>query len=302
MPIPDTQLATWAHRSQTDSAVKAHEDIRDALRHPTKSNVWLVNFEEYLQGSYRNYTNTTHDHDVDVVIQLNTAFYYDLSPLPAQQFVACEAAIRPAQYSLQEFQPSVIDTLRRCFGWERVTMGNKAIQVAGEYGVSLDADVLICQQHRTYTSFNGDLDRGFIEGVAFIDHRRGSLVVNYPKQHLANGQEKHQASREWFKSTVRVFKNARTYMVERDLFPDKAAPSYFLQGLLYNVPNDRFGNTPRENFVDVLLWLVDHIDESPDFWCQNGLTQLFGNSPEQWNVGDAQLFLASLVKLDGEWR
>src|SRR5262249_37556194 len=127
-------------------------------------------------------------------------------------------------------------------------------------------------------------------------------IVNYPKRHLENGQAKQQASREWFKPTVRVFKNARTYLIDHGRLADGSAPSYFLQGLLYNVPNDRFGGTARQNLIDVLIWLGENANLFSSFWCQNGLVPLFGPTPEQWDEHEAASFMLALLKLDSEWQ
>ena len=42
---------------------------------------------------------------------------------------------------------------------------------------------------------------------------------------------------------VRVFKNMRNTMIEKGLLADGVAPSYFIEGMLSNVPNDKFAGT-----------------------------------------------------------
>jgi hypothetical protein len=39
---------------------------------------------------------------------------------------------------------------------------------------------------------------------------------------------------------VRVFKNMRNSMIEKGFLAEGVAPSYFIEGMLWNVPNDRF--------------------------------------------------------------
>lgn len=39
---------------------------------------------------------------------------------------------------------------------------------------------------------------------------------------------------------ARVFKNMRSRLVESGLIEAGTAPSYFIEGLLYNVPNEKF--------------------------------------------------------------
>jgi len=77
MGIPESQLAIWSHQGAVTTAKATHESIRNAL----DSYRWTdgVDFEVYLQGSYKNNTNIRGDMDVDVVVQLNSSFYSNLS-------------------------------------------------------------------------------------------------------------------------------------------------------------------------------------------------------------------------------
>ncbi len=161
----------------------------------SRSPVWLIDFDTYLQGSYRNYTNTVRDHDVDLVVQLNQTFAYDTSSLTPQEAYLASTIIPPAIYPFEEFRQSVIDHLRNVFGWSKVKVGAKAVRVTGEPGVKMDADVVICKQHRTYTYFNGDPKLGYFEGIAFYDQRDGRMIINYPRQLELPQFGGHQATR-----------------------------------------------------------------------------------------------------------
>jgi len=54
MPIPETQLETWAKPQQTQKAQYTHKVIREAIRNYDYSRDY--NFEDYLQGSYASHT------------------------------------------------------------------------------------------------------------------------------------------------------------------------------------------------------------------------------------------------------
>ncbi len=64
VPLSESQLEIWQNLPRTQTAVKAHEDIRRVV---LGDRVWLGKPEIYLQGSYVNDTSTTKDRDVDVV-------------------------------------------------------------------------------------------------------------------------------------------------------------------------------------------------------------------------------------------
>ena len=68
----------------------------------------------------------------------------------------------------------------------------------------------------------------------------GNRIRNFPEQHSKNCTAKHQATKGNFKPMVRVFKNMRNSMIEKKLLADGIAPSYFIEGMLWNVPPDKF--------------------------------------------------------------
>jgi hypothetical protein len=71
-----------------------------------------------------------------------------------------------------------------------------------------------------------------VEGICFF-RSDGTRIDNFPMQHSDNCTEKHKDTRNWFKHTVRVYKNLRNTMIEKKSIQDGLAPSYFLEGLLY---------------------------------------------------------------------
>lgn len=302
MDIPESKIETWSKRSQTDTAINAHTELRESLRAP-ESRIRIINFCDYLQGSYRNVTNIWRDSDVDIVVQLDAAFFYTFdNTMPAVDQSACQLTFPPAILHLEHFRPEVINRLVDVYGWQNVEEGNKAVRVKGESGVRLDADVVICQQHRHYYSFNGYLNQGFHQGISFRDRRDNRLITNFPHQHLDNGEQKNIVTNGGFKKTVRIYKNARNYLINNGRLPDDNAPSYFLQGLLYNVPNDRFRGETVMDFLSSLVWFGEHPELFEMFYCQNGLIRLFGDTPEQWQPQEAINFLHQLMWLYKNWR
>ena len=92
-----------------------------------------------------------------------------------------------------------------------------------------------------------------------------------------------------FKHTVRILKNLRNSMIEKNIIRDGLVPSYFIEGMLYNVPKDNFGGTKQANFLDVLTWLMN--TDRSKFVCANRQFYLFGNSSVTWRAAKCQTFL-----------
>lgn len=140
--------------------------------------------------------------------------------------------------------------------------------IAGNGTSRRDADVLVCAEFRRYHSFQSDYNPGFVEGICFF--LPGDIrIENFPKQHHNNYTTKHQATNRLFKPTVRVYKNLRNKLIEEKRLADGVAPSYFLEGMLYNVDAGRFGGSHTANFLDTLNWIITA--ERAKFVCANEL-------------------------------
>jgi hypothetical protein len=252
-----------------------------------------------LQGSYRNSTNIYADSDVDVVIQLNRTFHRDISQLTAPEQEAYKRSYSSAEYLEPQYKADVRSSLEAKFGKPSVTFGKKVFVVKTGVG-TFTADVLPAMQYRKYHRFRRIGDELFTEGVCFHD-ADGNFIVNYPRQHIENGQQKNSKERTngWYKTAVRMFKNARNACVEKGLLADGTAPSYFLEGFLFNVPDDRFGESYQHTFFNVMTFLLNL--QLHTCICQNEQMALFGASSVQWNESDANATLGALVELWDKW-
>jgi hypothetical protein len=227
---------------------------------------------------------------VDVVVQLNSTVFENLPVNLKRQF-----GFRDASYGWEEFRSDVLTALRNYYGPGRVREGRKSLKVQTPY---LLADVVVSLQYRKYPD-RPRSEADFIEGMTFWVPSESRWVINYPKLHYENGAKKNQDTNGWYKPTVRMFKNARTYLVDRGVIPADLAPSYFLECLLYNVPDDKFGTNFQSTFLQVITWLPKA--DFSRFVCQNEQLPLFGSSPEQWSENRAYRFLEAMMGLWANW-
>lgn len=296
MGIPETKLETWSHQGAVTTAKNTHESIRNAL----KSHKWRnnIDFEVYLQGSYKNNTNIRGDSDVDIIAQLNSAFRRNISALPEPEKILYKAAFNSATYLNKNFRADVIQVLREYYGASIISEGNKSVKVSGGSG-RLPADIVVCIQYRKYQRFLDTKNQRYVEGILFYTLRENREVINFPKLHYENGVNKNSSTNGRYKPTVRVFKNARTFLVDKGVIAKNLAPSYFLECLIYNVPDEKFRSNYQNTFCDVVNWL-DKTDFK-DFMCQNEQLQLFGNTTEQWSVNNAKGIIKEMIKLWNTW-
>lgn len=254
MAIPKSQLDTWSAQGAVQQSKTTYAIVKGVLE-STSAPYSARSHDSFLQGSYGNDTNVYADSDVDVVMRLSSIYYYDKSYLKLEEKTLFEASTGAATYSLQEFKKELIAWLSRTdnFGTS-VVPGTKAVFINGS-GNRRDCDVLVAAEFRRYTAYT-TTSNSYHEGICFF-LPDGTRLENFPKQHLANCTAKQKVTNNWFKPTVRVFKNMRNRMIAKGALKEGLAPSYFLEGMLSNVPADKFGSTYQETFVNCFNWVVN---------------------------------------------
>jgi len=291
MAISEAQLTTWTAQGSVKQSRDTYASVKGVLE-SSNAPYFSKTYETFLQGSYGNDTNVYADSDIDVVMRLDSVFYYDLSRLSAPERVAYESNFGDGQYSVGQFKTEVLGWLTKNYG-AGVKPGKKAIFIPGT-GNRRDADVLVCAQFRRYHRFVGPNDQRYDEGICFFlpDHTR---IENFPKQHSSNCTDKHKATNQWFKPTVRMFKNMRNRMIERGELREGVAPSYFLEGMLYNVPTENFGKSYQDTFVNCFNWILQA--DSTKLVCANYMHWLVrDNEPTSWPVANFNTYLAAAKK------
>jgi hypothetical protein len=300
MPIPSSQLETWTHQGAVVSSAAAYASIQHALSR-SKTPLESKSIEVYLQGSYRNSTNIFGDSDVDVVVELSDlSFERDLSRLTPTEVAIHHHDYSVATYLWTHFRQDTLATLQFHYGTTKAFLGPKSIKVVT--GAGRPSDVIPVLPHRIYHQHLGRRpgQEKYTQGIQFQTDN-GQPIINFPKLHIANGENKNRDFRTGgtYKSTVRMFKNARNAAIDRNLLATAGAPSYFVECLLYNVPDASYTSSASDAFVSVVNYLA--AADLSVFDCQNGQTKLFGSLSTQWDVASAKAFVSSLVRLWDEW-
>ena len=177
--------------------------------------------------------------------------------------------------------------------------GDKAIAIDAS-GSRRKSDVIVATQFRRYFKFRSGSDSEYVEGICFFN-AAGERIANYPKQHSANLTTKHQASSKWLKPTARVFKNMRSRMVEDGLIKAGIAPSYYIEGLLYNVPSEKLMTSYQDCVVNALNWYRQEASKA-DLVCANEQYYLLRDGYHTcWRQETCDAFIEAAVELWNEW-
>jgi hypothetical protein len=299
MTIPLAQLDTWSSQGAVASSKSTYATVKAALE-DADATYTDRNFKVFLQGSYGNDTNIYAESDVDVVIRYDGAFFHDMAKRPADEQAAFNAANpNEGTYPYSDFNEHVRQALRSKFGGS-VKPGTKAIRIEAS-GNRRNADVIVAFEYKRYYKFKSRYDESHVTGMCF-KLSDGTLVANYPNQHCENLTTKHQATSSKFKPLVRIFKNMRSKLIDDGLIAKGSAPSYYVEGLLYNVPNDQFVGVYQDIFVNILKWLHATPDRT-EFVCANEQYYLLrDNTHTCWACNDGANFINAATNLWNDWQ
>ena len=292
MAIPESQLDTWSKQGSVAQSQATYATVRTWLE-AKEAPIAARSKSIFLQGSYGNDTNIYADSDVDIVIATDSIYYHDTSELkPDEQAAFTANFISGDGYSYSKFKKEVTDHLFQKFG-AAVKPGKKAIFIKGD-GNRRDTDVLPAVEYRRYTRFRTAADSAYHSGITFWTSD-GVQIVNYPKQHSANLTAKHQRTASWLKPNVRILKNMRNSMISKGLIADGVAPSYFLEGMLYNAPDGEFGSSYATTFTKAINWIIKC--DRAKLLCANGQYMLLHpTSPVTWRAENMQKYLDAVTK------
>jgi len=300
MLIPEEQLTTWSHQG----AVQASADTYNSIKSCIENVKWNsdLNYDIYLQGSYKNSTNIRGNSDVDLVVELRSTFYHNANSLSAEEAKEFNEFYGPGKYELSSFKKAVLDELSRHYGSNNVTEGNKSIKVKGSNG-RLDADVICCAQYREYKSFSRSNPQNYIEGITFWQKNDGRQIRNFPKQHFDNGVEKNKNAGSNYRTTTRIIKNMKARLVEMGRIDKTLAPSYYVESMLYNVPSGSFNQSYFQDIIGIILHFLStqaNTGQLSKFLCQNKCRYLFSGNDPHWNEQQCKTFIQQLNQLFNE--
>ncbi|WP_162907431.1 hypothetical protein [Allorhizocola rhizosphaerae] len=273
-------------------------DTEDARYEWTKSAInaaladWSFDgqsFDVYAKGSYPNHTNVVRDSDVDIAVELtgitNHEFIHGAEGLSLD-----DVGITPytGSYDLNRFKNDVELALARQFGRGAVIRGDKAIHIEGSRQ-RLKADVVVCQTLVSHTS-----RQGRFEGIR-IRPDSGGEIHNYPRQHLAEGIRKNDATQRRYKRIVRILKRLENEMVRAGATAD--IPSFLIESLVWNLPDRIFNNNPTwTTRISEALHVIHDSYKTQDKWFEtNGIKYLF-RPTQKWDEAQADKFALAALK------
>lgn len=280
-------LARPPSQTESDAATSTYRQVRQAVE--AEGTFRNRSLDIFLQGSYGNSTNISGSSDVDVVSRLGDTFYHDFfSDVPDDAIRSIRGRhSSPATYDWAEYRRDLLAVLHNRFP-SAVQDGSKAITVLGTPSRSrLDADVIPCVTFRMYRA-----DGTYEEGICFWAKDGSDRIANFPKQHRENLSTKNAAWRAGpkFKGIVRAIKRLRDLADPSKQGAAKNAASYWIECLVYNVPDSYFKGQYNDILLSVLVYLYGALkeggtDATGRFMQANSIYFLF--HPRFWDTASA---------------
>jgi predicted nucleotidyltransferase len=285
----EATFSAWGAAPGTTEQTKcdnAERAVRKAIDASTKLSSKAI--DVFTQGSYANRTNVRQDSDVDICVLYTGEFFPDYSM--SQGLNDAVFGYSDGTYPYAEFKNDVETALVSYFGRASVTRGKKAFDVhANTYRI--DADVVPCLEHRRLM---GTPQSNWSVSGTELRPDDGGRIVNWPRQNYKNAVEKNDATGRRFKAVTRILKRLRNEMAGEGYEAAEPIPSYLIECLVWNVPNENLGHpTFKSDVRDALahLWNETRADESCKEWGEvNELKYLF-HSGQPWTRGEVNVFL-----------
>lgn len=301
MSIPESQFDNWHGTGADAGSATARERIINALSMDRSSVDDDAQVDTFLQGSYKNNTHTYGSSDVDIVVKLESTWVSDTSELNSKEQERYDTDTSDASYTYREFRQDVFTTLKTRFNSassKPVKWDGKAIEI-NDGPLPVDVDVVPCRDYRVYHSYPANGEPDIDHGMAFRSRHGNERIINFPKLHYQNGTEKHTN----YKETVRIFKNARDYYNEYwNSVYTIDAPSYFIECLIYNVPERILKRSDRsDRFVEILDHLQSDRTDLTTFDQVSEMEILFGDSNTQWEISEAETMFTRLRSMWDDW-
>lgn len=280
---PPSETEMWRIKStkdQIEEFLKKNLNIDEIKKNYSLDS---FNYEVYLQGSYSNSTNVSFSSDVDIVIEFTWIYYSRTNRLNSSEldlwnkwFIRSDS-----DYSIIKFKDDIFN-LFNISKWNP-DYKPKCIKLPwNTYRV--DADIVPCF---TFKDFYSSIEA--TKWIKIINTDTKDIIINFPKIHGKNMNIKNANTNKKFKRVIRIFKSIRREMIDKSIIEWNFAPWYFIENLIYNIPNTYFDNySNRAIFEEIInyCWKLDNFMFSK---CANWIDDLlWGN---MWKEEDLLTFI-----------
>ena len=255
MKVTDEELARWAKapsETEEDKSRATRDRVEKALKATFGDGIHV-----FLQGSYKNRTNVKRESDIDIVVEYTGTYFHELHMLSPEELQFYWSLHQPVTCPYNQFKDDVTKILTAEFDTGEVERKDKCIKIFRN-GQRVHADVIPSFTHNCYATATIVAHKG----IHFITDA-GVDTFNYPEQHHANGEAKNVNTGGKYKDTVRILKNIKYDLVDAGTINEKDMPSYFIESLVWNLPNPLFERPLHSGILrDVIVKIYEDMGDA----------------------------------------
>ena len=234
----------------------------------------------FIQGSYANNTCVRNESDVDIAVVRDDVY----ETAYGEKFNSSSIAKKDEAVKLKN---TVERILKNNFP-NQVHRGNKSIKVDGNT-YRKPADTVPCLSMRYYFRSNQYDYLTNHEGVIiFADD--GTIIRNFPKQHIANGKSKNIRTKYYYKKMVRIMKKMRYLMSDCGYNCADNVSSFGIESLIWNIPDSYFTKYSSLGFAfeEIVSYAYNHKADLGNYYEANGIKKL---CPTQQDINNYSTFI-----------
>ena len=253
----------------------------------------------YLQGSYENETMVDEFAKLEIVVEFGQNAFGEIDKKPQLKVKSIWSDNSLIRKRIVAFKPNIhlqlikklmLESLIEETGNEGIYNNSKSIFIPAYKKNKIPCEILPC-----YTLSTSEKD----ESVMIYDSYINKYVVTFPKLHCENLKIKDKLTNGAFIEMVRVFRNIRDILVDNEIIDVSFAPTYFLECLLYNVPNELY----KGKLSSVLLKILNYFMNCNlnKFVCAHERFKMFGNNSDAWTIYKARSFINLMTQIWEEY-
>lgn len=246
----------------------------------------------YLQGSYASQTNTKFQSKIEVVVEVQKTQEYDYQTARREDFKMREDFFVDFEhyFDVKRFKDALADEIKKLIKQKVVLDAtNILIPAFGELQHSID--IFPCFKYKYFLP-----DGASIRGKLVYEKNLDEHYLIFTNLHAANGELKDEMTHGNFKKMVRFFKTLTAISLRED-FNLRNVRGYYVECLLYNVPNEMFYAVDGKLsavFLKIINWL--NFADLDDFVCQNQIWSLWGIADGFWTKSAARQYINDLIE------
>jgi hypothetical protein len=246
----------------------------------------------YLQGSYASETNISFQSKLEIVVEITRTKEFSADSMKKSEFILLDNFYIEFNhyFDVKRFKDILVAETEKIIK-RNIEMKPVNFTIPMHGDLRHDIDVCPCFSYKYF-----DAGGGSIRGKLVYNSEINENYLIFTNLHAENGDMKDEATGGVFKKIVRLFKTLMA-ISRREDGDMKFVRGYYIECLLYNVPNEMYYSLDGKTlsvFLKIINWL--NFADMSNFVCQNQIWSLWGGADGFWDKASAKRFVNDVIE------